>query len=111
MKEREQAEKLLEYQNLRGGRILLQTIAVSTACSRPPKNSSFLGFFLYPSVVYFFGFVFFYVSETDSGGLERWSGCNVLFSGLPEVSEHVHSRCAPQSRQPHRPPCKSVSAR
>lgn len=43
VKEREQAEKLLEYQNLRGGRILLQTIAVSTACSRPPKNSSFLG--------------------------------------------------------------------
>lgn len=28
-KEREQAEKLLEYQNMRGGRILLQTIAVS----------------------------------------------------------------------------------
>lgn len=27
MKEREQAEKLLEYQNMRGGRILLQTIA------------------------------------------------------------------------------------
>lgn len=32
-KEREQAEKLLEYQNLRGGRILLQTIPVSAACS------------------------------------------------------------------------------
>lgn len=30
VKEREQAEKLLEYQNMRGGRILLQTIAVST---------------------------------------------------------------------------------
>lgn len=29
MKERDQAEKLLEYQNTRGGRILLQTIAVS----------------------------------------------------------------------------------
>lgn len=29
VKEREQAEKLLEYQNTRGGRILLQTIAVS----------------------------------------------------------------------------------
>lgn len=29
MKEREQAEKLLEYQNMRGGRILLQTITVS----------------------------------------------------------------------------------
>lgn len=29
MKERDQAEKLLEYQNMRGGRILLQTIAVS----------------------------------------------------------------------------------
>jgi len=28
VKEREQAEKLLEYQNMRGGRILLQTIAV-----------------------------------------------------------------------------------
>lgn len=28
-KEREQAEKLLEYQNMRGGRILLQTIAVN----------------------------------------------------------------------------------
>lgn len=28
-KEREHAEKLLEYQNMRGGRILLQTIAVS----------------------------------------------------------------------------------
>lgn len=27
-KERDQAEKLLEYQNLRGGRILLQNIAV-----------------------------------------------------------------------------------
>lgn len=33
VKEREQAEKLLEYQNMRGGRILLQTIAVSTPCS------------------------------------------------------------------------------
>lgn len=30
LKEREQAESLLEYQNMRGGRILLQTIAVST---------------------------------------------------------------------------------
>uniref|UniRef100_A0A4W6G4X7 Ferritin n=1 Tax=Lates calcarifer TaxID=8187 RepID=A0A4W6G4X7_LATCA len=30
--EREQAEKLLEYQNMRGGRILLQTIAVSLKC-------------------------------------------------------------------------------
>lgn len=30
VKEGEQAEKLLEYQNMRGGRILLQTIAVST---------------------------------------------------------------------------------
>lgn len=29
LKEREQAERLLEYQNMRGGRILLQTIAVS----------------------------------------------------------------------------------
>ncbi|KAF3853516.1 hypothetical protein F7725_014204 [Dissostichus mawsoni] len=28
MKERDQAEKLLEYQNMRGGRILLQTIAL-----------------------------------------------------------------------------------
>ena len=28
VKEKEQAEKLLEYQNMRGGRILLQTIAV-----------------------------------------------------------------------------------
>lgn len=31
-KERDQAEKLLEYQNMRGGRILLQTIAVSAEC-------------------------------------------------------------------------------
>uniref|UniRef100_A0A671Y778 Ferritin n=1 Tax=Sparus aurata TaxID=8175 RepID=A0A671Y778_SPAAU len=30
VKEREQAEKLLEYQNMRGGRILLQTIAKPT---------------------------------------------------------------------------------
>lgn len=29
VKEREQAEKLLEYQNMRGGRVLLQTIAVN----------------------------------------------------------------------------------
>lgn len=29
VKEREQAEKLLEYQNMRGGRVLLQPIAVS----------------------------------------------------------------------------------
>lgn len=29
VKERDQAEKLLEYQNLRGGRVLLQTIAVN----------------------------------------------------------------------------------
>uniref|UniRef100_A0A3B5KWA3 Ferritin n=1 Tax=Xiphophorus couchianus TaxID=32473 RepID=A0A3B5KWA3_9TELE len=29
MKEREQAEKLLEYQNTRGGRILLRAIAVT----------------------------------------------------------------------------------
>lgn len=32
VKEREQAEKLLEYQNMRGGRIVLQTIAVSPKC-------------------------------------------------------------------------------
>lgn len=65
MKEREQAEKLLEYQNLRGGRILLQTIAVSTACSRPPDNSSFFGL-SYRSVVYFLVLFCFYVPETDS---------------------------------------------
>lgn len=29
VKERDQAEKLLEYQNVRGGRVLLQTIAVN----------------------------------------------------------------------------------
>lgn len=31
-KEREQAEKLLEYQNMRGGRILLQNISVCPKC-------------------------------------------------------------------------------
>lgn len=31
-KEREQAEKLLEYQNMRGGRILLQNISVCPEC-------------------------------------------------------------------------------
>lgn len=29
VKDREQAEKLLEYQNMRGGRVLLRTIAVN----------------------------------------------------------------------------------
>lgn len=33
VKEREQAEKLLEYQNMRGGRVLLQTIAVNETFS------------------------------------------------------------------------------
>lgn len=42
-KEREQAEKLLEYQNMRGGRILLQTIAVSAAGPRERSNSPKLG--------------------------------------------------------------------
>lgn len=41
-KEREQAEKLLEYQNMRGGRILLQTIAVSAECSGRGQTAQIL---------------------------------------------------------------------
>lgn len=39
--------------------------------------------------------------------MERWSGCNVFLPGLPEVSKHTHTWCAPQSRQPWWPSCKS----
>lgn len=63
--------------------------------------------FLKCHLFFFYFYFFFNVPETNSGGLERWSGCDVLFSGLPEVSEHVHPRCAPPSRQPHWRPCKS----
>lgn len=91
-KEREQAEKLLEYQNMRGGRILLQTIAVSAEYSDRGQTPQIL--FSCPSFLLNF-------AETESGGLERWSGRNVLFSGLPEVSQHVHPGRAPPSWQPH----------
>lgn len=75
VKEREQAEKLLEYQNLRGGRILLQTIAVSTACSRPPKNSSFLGLSSKRRVFFGFGLFMFQkpTREDWRGGLDAMS--------------------------------------
>lgn len=91
-KEREQAEKLLEYQNMRGGRILLQTIAVSAACSGNKQT---------PQIPFSFPSIVLNVAEAESGGLERWSGRHVLFSGLPEVSEHVHPGRALPSWQPH----------
>lgn len=52
VKEREQAEKLLEYQNMRGGRILLQTIAVSPVLlvGGISKIGIFLGAYVYPSI-------------------------------------------------------------
>lgn len=91
-KEREQAEKLLEYQNMRGGRILLQTIAVSAPC---------LGNKQTPQISFSFPSISSNVAEAKSGGLDRWSGRHVLFFRLPEVSEHVHPGRAPPSWQPY----------
>ena len=57
VKEREQAEKLLEYQNMRGGRILLQTIAVSPmSCCQDiiDKTGMFLGIYVHLSIHFLF---------------------------------------------------------
>ena len=49
MKERDQAEKLLEYQNMRGGQILLQTIAVSPVFVVSFSSLYFLNVYIYSS--------------------------------------------------------------
>lgn len=54
-KEREQAEKLLEYQNMRGGRILLQNISVRPKCYGCPfKDVVEMGVFVGAHYFFFF---------------------------------------------------------